>query len=43
MVEMHCHILSGLNDGPVAMEQSIAMAEKRQPQELPRSLLLRIT
>ncbi|WP_440117209.1 tyrosine-protein phosphatase [Paenibacillus sp. QZ-Y1] len=28
MVEMHCHILSGLDDGPVHMEQSIAMAEK---------------
>ncbi|MHA7580071.1 tyrosine-protein phosphatase [Paenibacillus vandeheii] len=25
---MHCHILSGLDDGPVHMEQSIAMAEK---------------
>ncbi|MCK6074908.1 tyrosine-protein phosphatase [Paenibacillus silvae] len=28
MVEMHCHILSGLDDGPVQMEQSVAMAEK---------------
>lgn len=28
MVEMHCHILSGLDDGPVRMEQSVAMAEK---------------
>lgn len=43
MVEMHCHILSGLDDGPVRMEQSVAMAEKRQPQELPPLLLLRIT
>ncbi|MGQ8870912.1 tyrosine-protein phosphatase [Paenibacillus sp. TSA_86.1] len=28
MVEMHCHILFGLDDGPVQMEQSVAMAEK---------------
>ncbi|WP_427052768.1 tyrosine-protein phosphatase [Paenibacillus sp. TC-CSREp1] len=28
MVEMHCHILSGLDDGPVQMGQSVAMAEK---------------
>lgn len=28
MVEIHCHILSGLDDGPVHMEQSIDMAQK---------------
>ncbi|MCM3135328.1 hypothetical protein M3629_21330 [Paenibacillus polysaccharolyticus] len=28
MVEMHCHILFGLDDGPVRLEQSVAMAEK---------------
>jgi len=28
MVELHCHILSGLDDGPVHMEQSIDMAQK---------------
>src|SRR5258708_4477894 len=27
MVDLHCHILPGLDDGPAAMEESIAMAE----------------
>ncbi len=26
MIDLHCHILAGIDDGPVAMEQSIAMA-----------------
>lgn len=28
MVEIHCHILFGLDDGPFHVEQSVAMAEK---------------
>src|SRR5258708_10214735 len=27
MVELHCHILPGLEDGPATMEESMAMAE----------------
>jgi protein-tyrosine phosphatase len=27
MVDLHCHILPGLDDGPATMEESIAMAE----------------
>ena len=27
MVDLHCHILPGLDDGPKAMEDSLAMAE----------------
>ena len=27
MVDLHCHILSGLDDGPSTMEESLAMAE----------------
>src|SRR5437016_12475769 len=27
MVDVHCHILPGLDDGPDAIEQSLAMAE----------------
>src|SRR6267143_6383536 len=27
MVDLHCHILPGLDDGPDAMEESVAMAE----------------
>src|SRR5216683_1508144 len=27
MVDLHCHILPGLDDGPATMEVSIAMAE----------------
>ena len=27
MVDLHCHILPGLDDGPDTMEESIAMAE----------------
>src|SRR6266478_1384065 len=27
MVDLHCHILPGLDDGPAAFEESLAMAE----------------
>src|SRR5260370_37183339 len=27
MVDLHCHILPGLDDGPATMEESMAMAE----------------
>jgi len=27
MVDLHCHILPGLDDGPATMEESAAMAE----------------
>ena len=27
MVDLHCHILSGLDDGPKTVEESLAMAE----------------
>src|SRR5467141_2739438 len=27
MVDLHCHILPGLDDGPATIEESIAMAE----------------
>src|SRR5258708_13115960 len=27
MVDLHCHILPGLDDGPVSMDESMAMAE----------------
>jgi protein-tyrosine phosphatase len=27
MVDLHCHILPGLDDGPAAMDESVAMAE----------------
>ena len=27
MVDLHCHILPGLDDGPATMEESVAMAE----------------
>jgi len=27
MVDVHCHILPGLDDGPDTMEESLAMAE----------------
>src|SRR6267378_6661382 len=27
MVDLHCHILPGLDDGPVTIEESVAMAE----------------
>src|SRR5260370_10083932 len=27
MVDLHCHILPGLDDGPATMEESLAMAE----------------
>jgi protein-tyrosine phosphatase len=27
MVDLHCHILPGIDDGPATMEESIAMAE----------------
>src|SRR5258708_25059671 len=27
MVDLHCHILPGLDDGPQSMDESIAMAE----------------
>src|SRR6202043_2109784 len=27
MVDIHCHILPGLDDGPKTMEESLAMAE----------------
>jgi protein-tyrosine phosphatase len=27
MIDLHCHILPGLDDGPITMEESVAMAE----------------
>jgi len=27
MVDLHCHILPGLDDGPATMEESMGMAE----------------
>ncbi len=43
MIDLHCHILPGIDDGAEDINASIAMAEKRLAKELRISFVPHIT